>query len=55
MTVDQGIDIAIRAIDAAKKRDSASGGLTNIAVITKDGFKEISQDEIKKRIDKLVK
>ena len=55
MTVDQGIDIAIRAIDAAKKRDSASGGLTNIAVITKDGFKELSQDEIKRRIDKLAK
>ena len=36
MTIDRGIDIAIRAIDAAKKRDSASGGLTNIAVITKD-------------------
>ena len=55
MTIDRGIDIAIRAIDAAKKRDSASGGLTNIAVITKDGFKEISQDEIKKRIGKLAK
>jgi proteasome beta subunit len=55
ITVDQGINIAIRAIDAAKKRDSASGGLTNIAIITKDGFKEISQDEIKKRIDKLAK
>jgi proteasome beta subunit len=55
ITVDQGINIAIRAIDAAKKRDSASGGLTNIAVITKDGFKELSQDEIKKHIDKLAK
>jgi len=55
ITLDQGINIAIRAIDAAKKRDSASGGLTNIAIITKDGFKEISQDEIKKRIDKLAK
>lgn len=55
MTVDQGINIAIRAIDAAKKRDSASGGLTNIAVITKDGFKELTQDEIEKRIDKLAK
>jgi len=55
ITVDQGINIAIRAIDAAKKRDSASGGLTNIAVITKDGFKEISKDEIKKRTDKLAK
>ena len=55
LTVDQGIDIAIRAIGAAKKRDSASGGMTNIAVITKDGFKPISQDEIKKRQEKLVK
>ena len=55
ITVDQGINIAIRAIDAAKKRDSASGGMTNIAVITKDGIKELSQDEIKKRTDKLAK
>jgi proteasome beta subunit len=55
MTVDQGINVAIRAIDAAKRRDSASGGLTNIAVITKDGIKEISQDEIQKRMDKLAK
>ena len=55
ITVDQGVNIAIRAIDAAKKRDSASGGLTNIVVITKDGFKQLSQDEIKKRIDKLAK
>jgi len=55
LTVDQGIDIAIRAIGAAKKRDSASGGMTNIAVITKDGFKPVPQDEIKKRQEKLVK
>ena len=49
------MDLAIRAVAAAKRRDSASGGLTNIAVINKDGFKEISQEEIKKRIDKLTK
>jgi len=55
LTVDEGIDIAIRAIDAAKKRDSASGGMTNIAVITKDGFKAVPEDEIKKRLDKLAK
>ncbi len=28
LTVDEGIDIAIRAITAAKSRDSASGGMT---------------------------
>jgi proteasome beta subunit len=55
LSTDAGIDIAIRAITAAKNRDSASGGMTNIAVITKDGFKEISQDEIQKRIEKLAK
>jgi proteasome beta subunit len=55
LSVEEGIEIAIRAIGAAKKRDSASGGLTNIAVISKDGFKEISQDEIKKRLEKLTK
>jgi len=53
LSIDEGVDIAIRAIGAAKRRDSASGGNTNIAVITKDGFKEISKDEIKKRSEKL--
>jgi len=53
MTVDQGIDLAIRAIHSAKSRDSASGGMTNVAVISKDGFKYISQDDIKKRFDKI--
>ena len=55
LTSNEGIDIAIRAITAAKSRDSASGGDINIAVINKDGFKEIPEDEIKKRIDKLAK
>ena len=55
ITTNEGVDIAIRAIHAAKSRDSASGGETNIAVITKDGFKEIPADEIKKRFEKLAK
>ena len=55
LTLDEGIDIAIRAIGAAKRRDSASGGMTNIAVITKDGFKPVSQDEVKKRLEKIEK
>lgn len=55
MSIDEGIDIAIRAIGAAKRRDSASGGKTDVAVISKDGYKEISEDEINKRIEKLEK
>jgi len=55
LTISEGIDIAIRAINAATSRDSASGGKIDIAVITKDGFKEISKEEIKKRMEKLVK
>ena len=55
LTINEGIDIAIRAVSAAKRRDSASGGLTNIAIINKDGFKEIPQEEIKKRTDKISK
>jgi proteasome beta subunit len=55
LSTNEGIDIAIRAITAAKNRDSASGGDINIAVITKDGFKEITEDDIKKRTDKLAK
>ena len=55
LTVDEGVDIAIRAIKASKSRDSASGGMTNIAVITKDGFKPISQEEVAKRLEKITK
>jgi proteasome beta subunit len=55
LTTNEGVDIAVRAITAAKSRDSASGGEINVAVITKDGFKEITKDDIKKRIDKIAK
>jgi proteasome beta subunit len=55
LTTSEGVDIAIRAITAAKSRDSASGGEINIAVITKDGLKEIPEEEIKKRKEKLNK
>jgi len=55
MDTDDGIDLAIRAIHSAKSRDSASGGMTNVAVVTKDGFKEIPQEEIKTRMEKIRK
>ncbi|MHA1798209.1 MAG: archaeal proteasome endopeptidase complex subunit beta [Candidatus Helarchaeota archaeon] len=39
LTVEEGIDLVKRAIDAARKRDTASGGHIQVAVITKEGFK----------------
>ena len=53
LTTDEGVDMAIRAITAAKNRDSASGGMISVAVITKDGFREVPEDEVKKRMEKL--
>jgi proteasome beta subunit len=55
MPIDEGVEIAVRAITAAKNRDSASGGMIDVAVITKDGFKSIPKEDIKKRMDKLEK
>ncbi len=55
LSIDEGINLAIRSITAATNRDSASGGDINIAIINKDGFKELSTEEIKKRTQKLVK
>jgi proteasome beta subunit len=55
MTASEGIDLAVRAITAAMNRDSASGGMINVAVINEDGFKEIPENEIKKRMEKLAK
>jgi proteasome beta subunit len=52
LTVNEGIDIAVRAISAAMARDSASGGMIDVAVITKDGFKDIREEDIKKRMEK---
>ena len=55
ITTNEGVDIAIRAITAATSRDSASGGKINIAVVSKEGFKEIPEEEINKRIEKIAK
>jgi proteasome beta subunit len=55
MTASEGVDLAVRAITAAMNRDSASGGMINVAVINEDGFKEIPENEIKKRMEKLAK
>lgn len=55
MSIEEGIDLAIRAISAAMRRDSASGDGIDVAVITKEGFRFIPEDEVKKRRERLEK
>lgn len=53
MTEDAAIDIAIRAMSAAIKRDAASGDGIEVVVVTKQGYKQITTEEIEKRKQKL--
>jgi proteasome beta subunit len=55
LSTEDGINLAIRAITAAKNRDSASGGMISVAAITEDGFNELPEEEVKKRIENLSK
>ena len=52
---DEGVTIAARAITAAMGRDSASGNGADIAIISDKEFKMISDEEIKKRLEKVEK
>ncbi|RZN62960.1 archaeal proteasome endopeptidase complex subunit beta [Methanonatronarchaeum sp. AMET6-2] len=45
LTVDEGADIAGRAIKAAMERDSASGNGIDITKITEDGFEYIDESD----------
>src|SRR6266511_3255923 len=42
-------DLAIRGVHTAMKRDSATGEGIDVAVITKDGYAELSDSEVEKR------
>ncbi len=53
LTVDDGADLAIRAITAAMKRDTASGDGIDIVKITKDGFIEVPDADVEKRKQKM--
>ncbi|MFH0928854.1 MAG: archaeal proteasome endopeptidase complex subunit beta [Candidatus Aenigmatarchaeota archaeon] len=49
MTVEEAIALAVRAVKAAIQRDIASGGDSlQVAVIDKSGFRELSEQELKK-------
>jgi len=55
MTANEGVDLAIRAVTAAMGRDSASGNGIDVAIINEKEFKQIPDEEIKKRLQKLNK
>ena len=44
-TVAEMTPIVVKAVDSAMKRDVASGDNFDVAVITSDGFKELSEEE----------
>jgi proteasome beta subunit len=49
MPVKDAISLVVKAVNSAMKRDSASGDSFDVAVISKEGYKELGEDE-KKRI-----
>ena len=54
ITVDQGIEIAIRAISAAKERDAFSGGeLIHVMVIDENKAEFLKDKEVKEMVSKL--
>ncbi len=53
MTVDNGIELAIRAIYSARERDAATGNSVRVVTITSKGLKKLAEAEIKKVIDVL--
>lgn len=53
LSTSEGADLIIRGLHASMRRDSASGDGMNIAIITKKEFKELTDDDIQKRISKM--
>jgi proteasome beta subunit len=53
MTSTKGVDIAIKALNAAMRRDAASGNGYDIVVINEKGWNPVSKKEVEKRKEKL--
>ncbi len=50
LTVDEGVKLGVKCINAALQRDTASGSGLDVVTITKDGVKKIIEKEIDVRI-----
>ncbi len=53
MSTSDGVDLALRGLTAAMKRDSASGDGYLVNVISVKDYRELSEDEINKRLKAL--
>lgn len=51
MSVSEALSIIVRAVNSAMKRDSASGDSFDVAVISKEGYRELSVEEKKKILE----
>jgi proteasome beta subunit len=47
MSVKEAIPLVVKAVNSAMKRDSASGDSFDVAVISKEGYRELSEEEKK--------
>lgn len=54
-TVKENIPVAVRAMLSALQRDCATGDGLSLVTITKDGFKQYSEDEVEDYIKKVSK
>lgn len=50
MTIDEGVQLALKSLNAAIQRDSASGSGIDIIKITKDGFAIIMEKELSTKV-----
>jgi proteasome beta subunit len=51
LTVEEGIPLVIRSMTSAMKRDAGSGDSFDVAIVTKEGYRELTEEE-KKRYTK---
>ena len=48
--VEEGVEVAIRAIQSAMERDAFSGNGILVATVTKEGFKMLPEEEVKSKL-----
>ncbi len=48
LTIDEAVEIAVKAVHSALERDVATGNTIHAVIITKDGYQEIPKEKIEK-------
>ncbi|MBU7013562.1 MAG: archaeal proteasome endopeptidase complex subunit beta [Theionarchaea archaeon] len=53
LSLDQGINLALRAIRSSRERDLATGGGIALSIITPEGYMEFSEQEVRNKLEEL--